>query len=191
MESHTQGGAFAYPGLNYSALSGLNTLILKHFRTLQSCMRPVSYLSAYGTFAPEPSLRSGSRLHIEPMLDASSSRPIFCEGAPSLRSGSRLHIEPMLDASSSRPIFCEGAPSLRSGSRLHIEPMLDAGPSLRSGPGLTLLTWLNASSPGTIFCERPVRARSFVRAHPHFVRVRAYILNRCSTLDPHFAQVRA
>ena len=48
MESHTQGGAFAYPGLNYSALSGLNTLILKHFRTLQSCMRPVSYLSAFG-----------------------------------------------------------------------------------------------------------------------------------------------
>ena len=48
MESHTQRSAFAYPGLNYSALSGLNTLILKHFRTLQSCMRPVSYLSAYG-----------------------------------------------------------------------------------------------------------------------------------------------
>src|SRR5208282_4231407 len=36
-----------------------------------------------------------------------------------------------------------------------------------------------------------VRARSFVRAHPHFVRVRAYTLDRCSTLDPHFAQVRA
>src|SRR5208283_2109548 len=36
-----------------------------------------------------------------------------------------------------------------------------------------------------------VRARSFVSAHPHFVRVRAYTLDRCSTLDPHFAQVRA
>src|SRR5208337_3584796 len=31
-----------------------------------------------------------------------------------------------------------------------------------------------------------VRARSFVSAHPHFVRVRAYTLDRCSTL-----QVRA
>ncbi|MGO9414677.1 MAG: hypothetical protein ACLP51_05990, partial [Syntrophobacteraceae bacterium] len=36
-----------------------------------------------------------------------------------------------------------------------------------------------------------VRARSFVRAHPHYVRVRAYTLVRCSTLDPHIAQVRA
>ena len=32
-------------------------------------------------FRPEPSLRSGSRLHTGPMFDASSSRPIFCEGA--------------------------------------------------------------------------------------------------------------
>ncbi|MGA8130174.1 MAG: hypothetical protein WB930_09460, partial [Syntrophobacteraceae bacterium] len=54
-------------------------------------------------FRPEPSLRSGSRLHTGPMFDASSSRPIFCEGAPSLRSGSRLHTGPMFDASSSRP----------------------------------------------------------------------------------------
>ena|GEM_PF-4105182 len=38
MESHTQGGAFVYPGLNYSALSGLDTLILKHFRKLQLCV---------------------------------------------------------------------------------------------------------------------------------------------------------
>gem|GEM_PF-3803134 len=27
--------------------------------------------------------------------------------------------------------------------------------------------------------------------NPHFVRVRAYTLDRCSTLDPHCAQVRA
>ena len=36
VEPPTQRSAFAYPGLNYSALSGLNTLILKHFRKLQS-----------------------------------------------------------------------------------------------------------------------------------------------------------
>ena len=35
---HTQGGASAYPGLYYSALSGHNTTILKHFRKLKSFM---------------------------------------------------------------------------------------------------------------------------------------------------------
>lgn len=34
MEHHTQGGALAYLGLNYSALSGRNTIILKHFTTI-------------------------------------------------------------------------------------------------------------------------------------------------------------
>ncbi len=40
------------PGLNYSARSGRNTLILKHCRKLQSCIRQVSYLNAYGAAPP-------------------------------------------------------------------------------------------------------------------------------------------
>jgi hypothetical protein len=32
MEPSTRGGAIAYPGLNHSAISGRNTLILKHFK---------------------------------------------------------------------------------------------------------------------------------------------------------------
>ncbi len=52
MESRTQRSAFAYPGLHYSALSGLNTLILKHFGKLQLCIRLVPYLSASGVPTP-------------------------------------------------------------------------------------------------------------------------------------------
>jgi len=81
MESHTQGGAFAYPGLNYSALSGLNTLILKHFRTLQSCMRPVSYLSAYGAAPPTPP-RSYAAHNLDAPRGGPSATPA---GAPSAR----------------------------------------------------------------------------------------------------------
>jgi hypothetical protein len=54
MESRTQRSAFAYPGLHYSALSGLDTLILKHFGKLQLCIRLVPYLSAYGQMSPQP-----------------------------------------------------------------------------------------------------------------------------------------
>ena len=54
---------------------------------------------------PEPSLRSGSRLHIEPMLDASSSRPIFCEGAPPRSSPCPDH-DPALHGAAAEPSRC-------------------------------------------------------------------------------------
>src|SRR5208283_6098062 len=52
------------------------------------------------------------------------------------------------DASSSRPILCEGALWGRCECPVRARSF-ERGPSLRSGPGLTFLTWLNASSPGT------------------------------------------
>ena len=84
-------------GLNYAAP------LFRHLNYRQcSC---AAYLSAYGTFAPEPSLRSGSRLHIEPMLDASSSRPIFCEGAPPRSSPCPDH-DPALYGAAAGPSEC-------------------------------------------------------------------------------------
>ena len=43
MAPYTQGGALAYPGLNYLALSGLNTLILKTLMEIENLTCLVSY----------------------------------------------------------------------------------------------------------------------------------------------------
>jgi hypothetical protein len=52
MAPHPQGDALAYPGLNYLALSGINTLIQKTLYKIENITRQVSYLSAYGVHPP-------------------------------------------------------------------------------------------------------------------------------------------
>src|SRR5208282_665300 len=146
-------------------------------------------------------------------------RPTFCEGAPSLRSGPgstfwlSVHAGPSLrsgpgstfwppvHALSPGTIFCECPVRARTltsfGFALTLRPDVKRWTLTSFRSGLNILAVGSCFQSGhDFFVSAQFSVRCFVRtpfvsAHPHFVRVRAYTLDRCSTLDPHFVRIRA